>query len=143
MSVVRTIYFRPLVVAISSIGVKYNENTLESDSHADTFVIGGGTLEILDHEQPVNVQGYDAALGVKQYRTISGALAFIHPCTLKRYHVVVHQAVYIPDLPHHLLFPMQFQAHGVRVNDCPRMYEDAPDAKSHSIVADSVLDMYE
>ena len=80
------------------------------------------------------MQGYDAALGVKQYRTISGALAFIHPYTLKHYHVVVHQAIYIPNLPHHLLFPMQFRAHGVQVNDCPRMYEDAPDAESHSIV---------
>ena len=73
----------------------------------------GDTLEILDHEQPVNVQGYDAALGVKQYRTISGAIAFIHPYNLKCYHIVVHQAVYIPDLPHHLLCPMQCQAHGV------------------------------
>ena len=97
--------------------------------------LGGGTLEILDHEQPMNVQGYDAALGVKQYRTISGALTFIHPYTLKRYHVVVHQSVYIPDLPHHLLCPMQCQAHSVRVNDCPRMYKDALDAESHSIVA--------
>ena len=91
--------------------------------------LGGVTLEILDHEQPVNLQGYDAALGVKQYRTIRGALAFIHPYTLKRYHVVVHQAVYIPDLTHHLLCPMQCQAHGVRANDCRRMYEDAPDAE--------------
>ena len=66
MSVVRTMYIRPQVAAISSVGVKDNETTLESDSHADTFVLGGGTLEILDHDQPVNVQGYDAALGVKQ-----------------------------------------------------------------------------
>ena len=100
-------YFRPRVASISSIGVEDNETTLESDSHADTFVLGGGTLEILDREQPVNVQGYDATLGVKKYGTIIGALAFIHPSTLKGYHVVVHQAVYIPNLPHHLLCPMQ------------------------------------
>ena len=84
---------------------------------------GGGTLEILDHEQPVNVQGYDAALGVKQYRTISGALAFTHPDILRRYHVVIHQAVHIPDLEHHLLCPMQCRANDVHINDCPRMYE--------------------
>ena len=98
---------RPRVADVSSVGVKDNETTLEADSHADTFVLGGGTLELLDHEQPVNVQGYDPALGVKQYRTISGALAFIHPYSGIRYHLVVHQAVHIPDLTHHLLCPMQ------------------------------------
>ena len=30
---------------------------------------------------------------------------------------------------------MQYQAHGVVVDDCPRMYVNNPDAKSHSIVA--------
>ena len=42
MSVVRTMYIRPRVAAISSVGVKDNETTLESDSHANTFVLGGG-----------------------------------------------------------------------------------------------------
>ena len=30
---------------------------------------------------------------------------------------------------------MQCRAHGVTVNDCPRIYVDAPDERSHSIVA--------
>ena len=84
MYVVRTMYIRPRVAVISFVGVKDNETTLESDSYANTFVLGGGTLEILDHEQPVNVQGYDAALGVKQYRTISGASSYIHGQSLTR-----------------------------------------------------------
>ena len=70
MSVVRTMYIRPRVAAISIVRVKGNETTLESDSHADTFVLGGGTLEILDHEQPVNVQGY-ALLGGSRRDTAS------------------------------------------------------------------------
>jgi len=72
---------------------------------------------------------------VKQYRTISGALALIHPYSGIRYHLVVHQAVHIPDLTHHLLCPMQCRAHGVIVNDCPRIYVHNLDAESHSIVA--------
>ena len=90
---------------------------------------------MLDHEQPVNVQGYDPALGLKRYRTISGALAYIHPHSGKRYHVVVHQAVHIPDLNHHLLCPMQCRASGVVVNSCLRIYVDRPGATSHSIIA--------
>ena len=108
---------------------------MESDTHADTFVLGGGTLELADYMSPVNVQGYDPTLGVKQYRIISGAIAYTHPYSGQRYHLVVHQAVHIPDLPHHLLYPMQCRAHGVTVNDCPRIYVDAPDELSHSIVA--------
>ena len=83
----------------------------------------------------MNVQCYDPALGVRQYRTTSGALAYIHPYSGKRYHLVVHQAMHIPDLSHHLLSPNQCRAHGVGINDCPRIYVDCPDAESHSIVA--------
>ena len=128
-------YLRPRTTNVSSVGLMDNDTTLESDSHADTCVLGGGTLEILDHEQPVNIQGYDPALGVQQYRTITGVLAYVHPYSGQRYHLVIHQAVHIPDLPHHLLCPNQCRAHGVSIYDCPRIYVDRPDSDSHSIVA--------
>ena len=132
MSAVRTVFIRPRGVA--SVGTNGNESTLELDSHADTSCLGGGALELFDHESPVNVQGYDPALGAKQFRTITGAMAFTHPYTGRRYHIVIHQAVSIPDLDHHLLCPMQCRAHGVTVNECPRMYCDEPTEESHSIV---------
>ena len=50
------------------------ETTLESDSHADTTVLGRGCLKLFDCECPVNVQGYDPALGTKQFDTIGTAL---------------------------------------------------------------------
>ena len=37
--------------------------------------------------------------------------------------------------PHHLLCPMQLRAHGVAVNDCPRIYCKDPAEDSHAIVA--------
>ena len=39
--------------------------TLELDSHADTCVLGRDCLVILDHLRPVQVVGYDPALGAK------------------------------------------------------------------------------
>jgi len=44
VSAIITMSIRPRVAAVSSIGVKDNETTLESDSHANTFVLGGEPL---------------------------------------------------------------------------------------------------
>ena len=92
-------------------------------------------MELFDHNMPVNVHGYDAALGGKQYRIIRGAIACMHPYFKTRYHLVLHQAVYVPDLQRHLLCPMQCRAHGVTANDCRNMYCKDLDYESHSIVA--------
>ena len=91
---------------VSAVARNGNESTLEADSHADTTCLGAGTLKLFDYESPVNVQGYDPALGAKEYQIISGAFSYTQPHTLRTYHVIVHQAVHMPDLQHHLLCPM-------------------------------------
>ena len=74
--------FRPRVVS----GVECNskEPKFEVDSHVDTNTtcLGSGALKIYDFDCPVNVQGYDSALGVKQFQTISGVVGYIHPFTV-------------------------------------------------------------
>ena len=105
---------------LSSIGTNLTETTLEADSHADTNVLGRGALEIYDYECPVNVQGYDPSLGTRQYRTISGVVAYTHPYSGTKYHLVIHQAVNVPELEHHLLCPMQCRAHGVETSETAR-----------------------
>ena len=81
--------------------------TLELDSNADTCVLGRDCLVILDYDRPVQVVGYDPALGMKTYRTISGVVAHDDPATGEIFHLVINQAIYIPHLDHHLLFPIQ------------------------------------
>ena len=66
---------------MSTVATNSNELTLEADSHADTTCLGGGTLTLFDYDFPVNVQGYDSTLGVKEYLTISGALSYTQPFT--------------------------------------------------------------
>jgi hypothetical protein len=133
---VRTVWLRPTSVVVSQIACNANETTLEADSHADTTCLGRGALKLFDYNVPVNVQGYDPSLGAKQFNTVSGALAYIHPFSGTRYHLIVHQAIHMPDLKHHLLCPMQCRAHGTTVNECPRMYCSDPNDESHSIVAE-------
>ena len=66
-------------------------------------MIRGEVIKLYDYNCPVNVQGYDPSLGAKQYSTISGALAYVNPFTGLKYHLIVHQDIYMPDLDHHLL----------------------------------------
>ena len=72
-------WLRPRGSYLSAIGTNTNGNLLEADSHADTTCLGGGALKLMDYNTPVNVHGYDASLGSKEYRIISGGLAYNHP----------------------------------------------------------------
>ena len=67
--------------------------TLELDSIADTCVLGRDFLVILDYDQPVQVVGYDPALGAKTYKTISGVVAHDGPATGEVFHQVINQAI--------------------------------------------------
>ena len=122
VSAVRSMWLQPRASYLSEIGTNTNESFLEADSHADTTCLGVGALKLLDFETPVNVHGYDSNLGSKTYRVISGGVAYQHPYSGLRYHLIFHQAIHMPDMDHHLFCPMQLRANGVKVNDCPRIY---------------------
>ena len=54
----------------------------------------------------------------------------------RTYHSVIHQAVEIPDLKHHMLFPTQVLTNIFKVNYCPRLLIEHPDEETHAIIAD-------
>ena len=58
-----------------------NEFMFELDLHADTTCLGGGALKLFDYNCSVNVHGYEPTFGMRQYQTISGAVAYNHPHT--------------------------------------------------------------
>jgi hypothetical protein len=122
-------YITDLCTKINSIG----ETTLELDSHADTCVLGHGTLILLDYDRPVIVEGYDPSLGTKTYATDSGALAYDDPVTDKVYHLVINQVIHIPHLDHHLLCPMQCQVNDVIVDDTPMFLTSDPTDHTHAL----------
>ena len=66
---------------------------MEGDRHADTTCLGAGALELYDHLCPVNAERYNHTQGAIQLRTIGGALAFGHPFTSQRYHMVFNQSI--------------------------------------------------
>jgi hypothetical protein len=50
--------------------------------------------------------------------------------------LVYHQAVYNDLADNHLIFPMQCRAHGVTINDIPKMFITHLTSKSHAILVD-------
>jgi len=109
-----TMYLRPRAVNdLSASASNSVEIPFEANSHADTTCLGGGALKIMDYNTPVRVQGYDPSLGAREYETISGGVVYVHPRTNVRYHLIIHQAIHMPHLDHHLLCPMQLRSHGV------------------------------
>ena len=108
----------------------------ELEPHADTCCIGKGALVLTDYESPVNFQGYDLDSGTKTYCTIIRSFLYAHPYTGRTYHIVIHQNVEIPDLKHHILFPMQVHTNRVAVNEYPRFLTEHPTEETHAIIAD-------
>ena len=82
-----TIWLRLCLRTVSAIATTGNTKPLKSDLRADTTCLAGGTLKRFEYDCSVNVQGYDPVLGIKEYRTIHGALAYIHPFTGMKYHL--------------------------------------------------------
>jgi hypothetical protein len=121
-------YITDLSTKINSI----SETTLELDSHADTWVLGHDALIFLDYERPVIVKGYGPSLGTKIYATVSRALAYDDPTTGKVYNLVINQAIHIPQLDQHLLYPMQCQVNDVIVNDMPKFLMPDPTDHTHA-----------
>jgi hypothetical protein len=109
------------------------ETTLELDSHADTCVLGHDALIILDYQQPVTVVGYDESLGTKTYATVSGAVAYDDPQTGRTLHLVIHQAIHIPHLDHHLLCHMQCCVNDVIANNLPKFLASDPTDQTHAL----------
>ena len=79
MCATRTVWLRPRSANVSTVATNSNETTLKANSHTDTKFLGGGTLKLFYYDCPINVQGYETALGVKENFTINGALAYTHP----------------------------------------------------------------
>ena len=75
---VRSVWLCPRESYLSTIRTNSNETPLEADSHPDITCLGGSALEILYFNTPVNVHGYDPSLGPKQYRVITGGVAYVH-----------------------------------------------------------------
>ena len=133
---VRHVDIRP--IRLSTLTSNNKETALELDPHADTCCAGKEALVMYDYDRPVTVSGYDPQLGSRYFKTVSAVLEYTHPFTGQIYHLVIHQAIQIPNLDHHLLCPMQCRVNDITTNDVPKFLMKTPTLDSHSIVAHDI-----
>ncbi len=136
-SVERSVSLAPInSVKIGSLQADSNlEIRSETDSHADTTVIGDTTaLVIQDFDRPVRVYGYDKTVAEAKCKTVSGVLAYDDPITKKTFMLVLHQALLIPRMKVNLISPMQVRDNDVHVNEEPKHMVWNPTNDHHAIV---------
>ena len=88
---------------------------------------------VRDFERPVSVTGYDKSDGPKTYQTVSGVIGYNHPRNGEVHLLQVHQAIYMPQLEHNLLCPMQLRLNDIEVNEMPKFLSKDPTDAHHSI----------
>ena len=141
VSTARNVNLRPHGVhTISLLTTNPRETSLELDSHADTCCVGKDALIIYDYDRPVTVSGYDPGLGARTFRTVSAVLEYTSPLSGNVFHIVIHQAIEIPNLDHHLLCPMQCRVNDVTINDCPKFLTKDPTEETHAIIVTDPTD---
>jgi hypothetical protein len=117
------------VSAVVTFGdVTINENHTDLDSHANQCVVGDNTLIVHDYDKPVTVRGFDPNGPVSSpLRTVSSAaLAYDDSRTGEPVILVVHQAIYAPQMQHNLLSCMQLRLNDVTVNEVPKFLTENP-----------------
>ncbi len=82
----------------------------------------------------MKVVGYDPQQGLQTFEMVSSVLAFDHLRDGQVYHLVFHQAIYMPQLDHHLLCPMQCRVNDMTVNDVPKFLTHFPTDNMHALI---------
>ena len=120
---------------LGSIDIHVAETRTDLDSHANQCAIGSNALVIHDVDCPINVTGYDPNGPVNSnLHTVSAALVYDDALTVESVILVVHQAIYIPDLNHNLLLTMQLRLNDMIVNNFPCFLTDRPTTLTHTLV---------
>jgi hypothetical protein len=100
---------------------------LELDTHADTCVAGANTMVLDLTGKTVSVtpfceSEYEA---IDEIPVATVATAYDCPNTGKVYVLVINEALYFGErMNHSLLCPNQLRANGVRVDDCPKQFDE-------------------
>ena len=86
----------------------------------------------------MTVSGYDPQLGSRDFKKVSAVLEYTHPLSGQIYHIVIHQAIQIPNLNHHLICPMPCRVNDITINNVPKFLMKNLTPDRHSIVAHEI-----
>ena len=100
------------------------------------MVLGSNCLPVYDFEKLVDVSIHDAISECDKFPTISGAISYDYPISVQVYRLVYHQGIHFSRLTNNLMYLMQCQMEGARINEIPNILAEDPDEKTHSIIVD-------
>ncbi len=117
---------------LGSLDVTVTESHTDLDFRADQCAVGDSLVAVHDYEKPMNVSSYTPnGPVVKDLKTVLPAFAYDDPALGETVILMVHQAIYIPDLTHNLLSMMQVCLNDVIVNETPRFLADHITDQTH------------
>jgi hypothetical protein len=125
----------PVHVKISSITeIEEGETYIDLDSHADTSVLGSNALKVETPypERTAIVSFADPSVGTVNTPIISGAFLYTH-YNGNEYILVVHQAIYLENMKHSLLCPMQVRENDIILNEHPKSMTENPTNDTHAL----------
>jgi hypothetical protein len=79
------------------------------------------------------VNGFDPLQPPHQVKVVDAAIRYTCHDTGDHLILMINQAIYVPEVDHCLLCPMQFRINGVEINEVPRFLTQYPTTLTHSI----------
>jgi len=130
---VRVVRLIDLSRSVGSARSRLNCLRVELDSHADTCVVGQHALVIHEHPNVVMVSGFDPSQPPRRAKVVDAAIRYTCRDTGDHLILMINQAIYIPEVDHCLLCPMQCRINGVEINEVPKFLMHDPTTSTHSI----------
>ena len=107
---------------------------MQLDLHANMVVLGKQCYVIAKQDDKCKVSAFVGDVGtLKSVDVVDACLAYDCNKTGKTILLVFGNALYIPNMEHHLIPPFIFREVGVKVNDTARIYCNEVTLDSHSI----------
>ncbi len=82
----------------------------------------------------VDVYSFDKETKHSNACTIDVAIAYDDPVTHSTVIIMINQAIKIDSMANILVYPMQCQAHGTVVNECPKILTPKPSEDDHALL---------
>jgi hypothetical protein len=113
---------------------------VDLDSCAGTFCVGNGVLVINQTEKVVRVTQFIKSLGlVNKVTVVTAAIAYNNPRTGEVFILLVHKALYFPEMKNYLLSPVQLRLNDIEVNEQPKFLTKLSITKDHAIIAGKLV----
>jgi transposase InsO family protein len=91
-------------------------------------------------ERQVSVTPFIKSLGsLQKVPIVTAAIAYDDPKSGKVFILIIHQALYFPDMERCLLCPMQVRLNDVVINERPKFLTKHPTDEDHAIILDDLI----